>query len=254
MKLGSNYIKKVLSGYSKLAQYYDRIFYHPKKYDENTVEYLDKLFKSYKVKKILDCACGTGNPGIGLILKGYQVILSDGTKEMIKKAKEKASNMEINIDVYHCDWFNLYKKFHYMAPFDAIICSGNSFYHLPNPSARLFVLKNIAQLLKKGGILYLDYPEWGKEERFKVLPPFNEGISNILIFRIIEYEGKHGRNHYFYIIKETKRKILLKKIFIPGWKFSEKELFRLCKKAGFTSVNSVPYPGPHKHQAIVAKK
>jgi len=254
-KIKNKNIKKVLLGYSKLAYYYDKIFYHPQNYDKKTVEYLDELFKSYKVEKVLDCACGTGNPSIGLILKGYQVVLSDGSKGMIRKALENASNIGIkSLNIYHCDWFNLKKRFCNIKPFDAVICSGNSFYHLPSFSARLWALKNMCYLLRDKGILYLDYPDWGKEERFKVYPSFKEGDTNILIFRIIEYEGKNMRNHYFYIIKETKKHISFKKIFVPGWKFSDDELFELCKKAGFTLVKVVPYPGPHKHKAIVAEK
>lgn len=49
--------------------------------------FLDTLFKQYRVKNILDCACGTGQHLLMLLQSGYQVSGLDFSESMIEVAK-----------------------------------------------------------------------------------------------------------------------------------------------------------------------
>jgi len=113
------------------------------------------ILKKYKVKKVLDIACGTGYDSIKLIKAGFQVKCSDGSKEMIKKAKENFQKENIELNAVQSDWKNLIDKFR-DEKFDAIICLGNSFTHLFYEKDKKSVLNQIYFLLNKGGVLIID--------------------------------------------------------------------------------------------------
>jgi ubiquinone/menaquinone biosynthesis C-methylase UbiE len=69
---------------------------------------------------------------------------------MLNRAKINASKQGITLTTYVADWRELPSKIN--GEFDAIVCTGNSFYHLDNNEDKLKVLKNFYRLLKKGGI------------------------------------------------------------------------------------------------------
>jgi len=245
--------------YDELSEWYDIVYGLPKGYDEVFVDYLDKLFKIFGVKKVLDCACGTGNPSIGLILKGYQVISSDFNQKMLERAKINASKQGITLTTYVADWRELPSKIN--DKFDAIVLTGNSFYHLDNDEDRLTVLRNFYRLLKKGGICYIDYDFWDidaiiREGRFKLYGVYNLGEKNIIAFRIYEYDFEKSLQILkLFIISEEKGEAAIEKIIpIPGWMFETEELFGITKKAGFSIIKPASRPGVWNMRAMVAIK
>jgi 2-polyprenyl-3-methyl-5-hydroxy-6-metoxy-1,4-benzoquinol methylase len=98
------------------------------------IDFLDKLFKKYKVKSVLDCGCGTGTHSSLLAKKGYCVSAFDYSKNQIALAKKKAKQNNVNIKFYVADLrdFDLGK-------YDAII----SLY-----APIMFACKNNADLTK----------------------------------------------------------------------------------------------------------
>ena len=94
---------------------------------------------------LLDCGCGTGENSCMFARRGFCVTGIDLSPSSIKKAKENAKNLVIDVNFMRKDaqTFNLRKKY------DIVFCMGVLMY-LDNPQE---AFKNIASHTKKGGTL-----------------------------------------------------------------------------------------------------
>ncbi|XP_063039741.1 glycine N-methyltransferase [Engraulis encrasicolus] len=125
------------------------------------------LLKRHNVHSILDVACGTGVDSIMLVEEGFKMVSVDASDKMLKYAlkerwdrrKEPAFDQWV---IEEANWLTL--KDDVQKPgsgFDAVICLGNSFAHLPDfkgdQSDQKLALHNIASMVKPGGILIIDH-------------------------------------------------------------------------------------------------
>jgi len=133
--------------YSEFAEYYDVI---ELKGDDgsSTNNFLDKIFKKYKIKTVIDMTCGTGIQAIGLSKKGYKITASDINKEMLDIAIKKAKNLNIN---FHQGDIKTAKYGRY----DAVIAMFNAIGHLSRKDFEVSI-KNVSQNLKESGLFIFD--------------------------------------------------------------------------------------------------
>lgn len=132
---------------------------------------IDQL-KKRNCKSILDAACGTGVDSIMLLEEGFTVTSVDASDKMLKQAHKTrwARRKEDKFDEWVIDeanWLHLEndlnKEGHIPKDggFDALICMGNSFAHLPdfegNQREHEMAINNFYKLLKPGGILMIDH-------------------------------------------------------------------------------------------------
>jgi len=134
----------------------------------NYRDFLIKTLKSKNCKRVLDAACGTGVDSIMLVEDGFETVSSDASDKMLKTAykirwdrrKEPAFDQWV---IEEGNWLCLHEqmKEHKGSGFDAIICMGNSFAHLPDFSGdqhdQRIAIANFYELLKPGGILVIDH-------------------------------------------------------------------------------------------------
>lgn len=123
--------------YSIIAQYYDILdldWWIDLKFNLT----LDKLFKKYNIKEILDFSCWTWAQTKYFYDKGYKIIWSDISHEMIEVAKSKNTD----IKYFHGDmrYTNLWK-------FPCVISIYNAIWHLNKPDFEI-ALKNISSNLE----------------------------------------------------------------------------------------------------------
>lgn len=117
------------------------------------------VFSSYK---ILDCATGTGNTFSAFTKAGLEIYGTDGSQEMLLRAKENCQGGNIPTDRLIMDpilWNDLggYKRHFAEKYFDLIINTGNSFCHIPAvPDFMGKALSVYRSLLKPGGLLLID--------------------------------------------------------------------------------------------------
>ncbi|XP_058472249.1 glycine N-methyltransferase [Solea solea] len=125
------------------------------------------LLKERGVRTVLDVACGTGVDSIMLVEEGFNMVSVDASDKMLKYAlksrwdrrKEPAFDQWV---IEEANWLTLQQDIHKPAAgFDAVICLGNSFAHLPDfkgdQSDQKLALHNIASMVKPGGILIIDH-------------------------------------------------------------------------------------------------
>jgi len=125
------------------------------------------LLKQQGVQTVLDVACGTGVDSIMLVEEGFKLVSVDASDKMLKYAlkerwerrKETAFDQWV---IEEANWLTLADDIEKPGDgFDAVICLGNSFAHLPDfkgdQSDQKLALRNIASMVRPGGILIIDH-------------------------------------------------------------------------------------------------
>jgi len=134
------------------ANAYD-VLYKDKDY-EKECDFIEELFKiySFKPSKILDLGCGTGGHAIILGKRGYKVTGIDRSIHMLKKAREKARNIELRIDFIEGDITNITLD----RKFDAVISMFAVMSYQTTNSAIASVCKLAKKSLVAGGMFLFD--------------------------------------------------------------------------------------------------
>ncbi|XP_059966022.1 glycine N-methyltransferase isoform X1 [Mesoplodon densirostris] len=126
------------------------------------------LLRQQGCQRVLDVACGTGVDSIMLVEEGFSVTSVDASDKMLKYALKERWNRrhEPAFDkwvIEEANWMTLDKDVPQPpgGGFDAVICLGNSFAHLPDckgdQSEHRLALKNIASMVRSGGVLIIDH-------------------------------------------------------------------------------------------------
>ncbi|XP_037010434.2 glycine N-methyltransferase isoform X3 [Artibeus jamaicensis] len=126
------------------------------------------LLRQHGCRRVLDVACGTGVDSIMLVEEGFSVTSVDASDKMLKYALKERWNRrhEPAFDkwvIEEANWMTLDKDVPQPPEggFDAVICLGNSFAHLPDckgdQSEHRLALKNIANMVCSGGLLVIDH-------------------------------------------------------------------------------------------------
>ena len=92
-----------------------------------------------------------------LNMNGFECTGSDGSENMITKAKENAERFgqdDVRLEV--AQWTTLSETFT-DEKFDAIVCLGNAFTHLFNDDERRQAMNEIYGLLNPGGLAIIDH-------------------------------------------------------------------------------------------------
>lgn len=142
----------------EMAPWYDEL-YVKNINTKKEIEFLDKIFKKHKVKKVLDVGCGTGRHSIPLKKLGYEVTGIDSSKSMLDHAKKKSEEQKIEIPFHIMDM----RKIKLKQKFDAAIIMFTSFTYMYRNKDIINSLSSIRKVLKRGGILLIDVSNlWSK--------------------------------------------------------------------------------------------
>ncbi len=156
--------------------------------------FLEATFARHNVQSVLDCACGTGGHAIALAQRGYRVTGSDISAQMIARAQANAQRAGVTIPFAVARFQDLYATFN--APFDAVLCLGNSFPHVLTDTAALESVLNMRGCLRSGGVLILHNLNYDK--RWKDKPRWfavNAGTLDereTLVWRFADYDEPSG--------------------------------------------------------------
>jgi SAM-dependent methyltransferase len=141
--------------------------------------YLDGLADG---ARILDCACGTGPLAVGLAQRGFDVTATDASPRMVERTRALAADAGVGLAVRACRWDELPEQG--FAPFDAVLCVGNSLAHAEGGDARRAALRAMAGGLRPGGALVLT------SRNFELMRATDPGLQ--VFDRVVERDGRRG--------------------------------------------------------------
>lgn len=216
-------------GLKKQKRWYEEFFEnYAEKYDGESFtqgtldecDFIEQELNYNKVLKILDVGCGTGRHSIELAKRGYKITGIDLSEAMLKRAKDKASRDNLNIDFYKYDARNLPFK----NAFDVAImlCEGG-FPLMETDEMNFVIIKNVTRVLKeKGKFIFTTlnglFPLYYSVEKFctsqegeEEKVTYKSKIFDLMAFRnisLVEFEDVFGNrktlkcNERYYVPSE----------------------------------------------------
>ncbi|MGF1487229.1 MAG: class I SAM-dependent methyltransferase [Prochloraceae cyanobacterium] len=142
-----------------MKQWYEELFenyaikYDREKFTVGTIgecDFIEQEINYDRNIKILDLGCGTGRHSIELAKRGYQVVGIDLSASLLKRAKQKALEQNLDIDFQKHDA----RKISFCEEFDLVImiCEG-AFPLMETDEMNFQILQNVANALKSNGKL-----------------------------------------------------------------------------------------------------
>ena len=117
--------------------------------DPDRTEFFRQLFDKCNIRKVLDCACGTGSDLLMFHSMNLETYGSDISESMLAEAQKKTANTSIVLQ--KADFCNL--SVTYVEKFDAIVCLNNSINEILDDSGTLKALKSMRSVMQARGIL-----------------------------------------------------------------------------------------------------
>ena len=142
-----------MSSYNGLAGSYDAMMTDASYLKR--VNWLERLFRksAIPVRSVLDLACGTGTVSCLLAERGYQVIATDGSEEMLTQAMLKAAMLEECAPVF---LHQTMPKLRLLEPVDAAVSTIDSLNYLTCERDIRETFKRVYQWLNPGGQFIFD--------------------------------------------------------------------------------------------------
>jgi len=142
-----------------MKQWYEELFenygmkYDNENFTQGTIgecDFIEKEINYNKAARILDIGCGTGRHAIELSKRGYTVTGIDLSESLLKRAKNKASEQNLQIVFQKHDA----RKLPFFNEFDLVImlCEG-AFPLMETDEMNFQILRNAAKALKPKGKL-----------------------------------------------------------------------------------------------------
>lgn len=141
-----------MSGYGALASSYDALMADGAY--RRRADFLERLFRGSRipVRSVLDLACGTGTIACLLAERGYEVIATDGSEEMLTQAAAKAAGLEAPPLFLH----QAMPRLRLLQPVDAVVSTLDSLNYLTRERDLRETFCRVRRWLKPGGLFLFD--------------------------------------------------------------------------------------------------
>ena len=142
-----------MSQYDALAGSYDAMMTDASY--QKRVNWLERLFRKSRipVETVLDLACGTGTIACLLAERGYRVIATDGSEEMLTQAMVKAAALEEKAPVF---LHQAMPKLRLLEPVDTVISTIDSLNYLTREKDIRETFRRVFRWLNPGGAFIFD--------------------------------------------------------------------------------------------------
>lgn len=142
-----------MSAYEALAESYDSLTLDIP-YEEMLC-YMETLLQRHNIQpqSVLDLACGTGSMSMLLAKRGYQVLASDLSEEMLTEACEKMADLEENMPFFICQPMQKL-RLPYMV--DWVVCCLDSLNYVTDPADVQETFRRVYEALAPDGAFIFD--------------------------------------------------------------------------------------------------
>jgi SAM-dependent methyltransferase len=171
--------------------------------------FLKAMLEEAGAPSVLDAACGSGGHALALAQWGYEVAGADVSPVMVDMARRKAAEAGLDAPFAVTDLAGLSELaagrtdddsalgVARLAPYDAVLCLGNSLPHLLTQADLIAALRGMAAALKPGGLLVLqnlNYDlRWQKQPRWFAAQGGTLDGREVLVWRFADYDQLSGR-------------------------------------------------------------
>lgn len=192
-----------------MKQWYEVFFenyankYDKERYVQGTsgeCDFIEEELNYNKKIRIIDVGCGTGRHSIELSKRGYSITGIDFSESQLTKAKEKAKELNLNIDFQKHDA----RKLSFSNEFDVAImlCEG-AFSLMETDEMNFEILKNVTKTLKNPGKLIFTtlnglFPLYHSVQKFH---ESNKGESNAF-YKSTTFDLMTFRDHHTIIFED----------------------------------------------------
>ena len=187
----------------KHARLYD-LFYAQKDY-AGEAAFLHECIQKYqpgKSQRLLEMACGTGKHAYHLWQKGYNIIATDYSEDMLECAKENHRQWKSDVQFRLLD---MRQPVLAAEDMDVIICLFDSIGYLQSNESILGLLKFVRRKLKEDGLFIVEY--WNAGAFLRSYEPqrtkhFKTEHGEIIRLSETELDYKNQLAHVHYTITE----------------------------------------------------
>ena len=156
--------------YADFAGRYDLPYGPAGEPDAHMIEFFRRLFVERQVRRVLDCACGTGRHLRLFHGLGCEVYGSDVSPSMLAQAEKNLAASGLRIPLRQADFRCLPEMF--VERFDAIVCLAAIGY-MPDETQFVRAFESMSQVLRQDGILTLSAMptdrQWQEKPRFALV-------------------------------------------------------------------------------------
>ncbi len=178
--------------------------------DEDAEIFLNSILKRIEIPEraeVLDAACGAGRHSIMLAKKGFSVTAFDLSEGLLKVARNRAMEENLDIDFIHSD----IRSFSSQKTFDLVLNIFTSFGYFESDEENFSFFDKLNDLLKDGGYFVFDFlnknfveenliPSSDKWINGKHISE-NRKIENGRVVKKITIESGSETNDYFESVK-----------------------------------------------------
>lgn len=143
-----------MSSYEALAGAYD-VLMEDVQY-RRRADYLERQFRKSRipVRTVLDLACGTGSIACLLAARGYEVMATDGSQDMLTMAAQKAAALHVETPPFFLH--QSMPRLRLLKPVDAAVSTLDSLNYLTRSKDVQETFRRVAGYLKPGGRFIFD--------------------------------------------------------------------------------------------------
>lgn len=226
-----------MNSYTRFAPLYDKLMSEDVDYVK-WADYIEEIFAHYKKKPklICDLACGTGNITIPLAKRGYDMIGTDKSLEMLSLARKKAENDGLSIMFLS----QPFTKLDLFGSCDAFLCMLDGFNYVLSPKSLFDIAKKIKTcFLEPDGIVIFDISSRYKLEKYVGNNTFvydKNGIFYVWENKFHEKAGLSDMYINFFVNSGGKYERICERHLQKS--YSEAEIKKIFLSAGYETVDS----------------
>lgn len=180
----------------------------------------------------LDLGCGSGYQSLALAALGFSVIAVDTSKQLLDELSSLAASKSISVvrgDMCNCETYESH------APFDAVVCMGDTLLHVPSPEHIQQLFADIYVHTAGGGKLLLSFRDLSTELKGidRAIPVRLD--EHDLMATFLEYTESHVNVHDMLFSQQDGQWQMTKSAY-QKLRLSGDAAVSMLTKAGYTNI------------------